>query len=138
MSESPIEQLLGAFDERDVDRAVALLSPDVRILTADGRHAEGAQDVRNLLGSFFASLRSTTHRITGQWHVDNVWIAELEASYELRDWLDINALPRACFVRTGTQGVSDVRMYGAHEHPLTSHRTGDEATMVGGRMMLPL
>jgi SnoaL-like domain len=135
---SPIEQLLKAIDELDVDAAMALAAPDIRFLMADGRHGEGTTAVRDLISEFVSDLRSTTHRITAQWHQDNVWIAELEASYELRDYLQLKALPRAVVVRVGPDGIADLRVYGAHERPLMEHRTGEEGMWVGGRWVPPL
>jgi hypothetical protein len=138
VSESPIDHLLDAMDRLDVDGVVALLAPGVRLLTVDGRRAHGVEAVRELVGDFLGSLRSTTHKITGQWHVDNVWIAEVDASYELQDRLQLNALPRAFVVRTGQEGIAEVNGYGAHERPLTDHRTGEEPIEVGGRWIPPL
>jgi SnoaL-like domain len=138
LNESPIEQLLKAIDELDVDAAMALAAPDIRFLMADGRHGEGATAVRDLISEFVSDLRSTTHRITAQWHQDNVWIAELEASYELRDYLQLKALPRAVVVRVGPDGIADLRVYGAHERPLMEHRTGEKGMWVGGRWVPPL
>lgn len=136
--QSPLEQLLAAVDELDVEAVVALAGPEPRFLAADGRIAAGTEAVRELLTNLFATLRSTAHRITAQWHEDNVWIAEVEADYELQDWLQLKALPRVFIVRTGEGGIADLRVYGAHEHPLTDHRTGDEGMWVGGRWMPPL
>ncbi len=85
MSASPIEQLLGAIDKRDVDAAMALMAPNCRLLAVDGRSAEGGAEVRALLTDFVTTVRSTTHTVTAQWHQDDVWIAEVEASYELMD-----------------------------------------------------
>jgi hypothetical protein len=136
--ESPIERLLAAVDRRDIDAVMELIAPDGRVLTADGRRAEGAGAVRTLMTDFIASLRSTTHRITAQWHQDNVWIAEVDATYELKDWLQTGVLPRAFVVRVSPEGLADVRVYGAHERPLTDHRTGDEGMWVGDRWVPPL
>jgi hypothetical protein len=138
VTESPIEQLLDAIDRLDVEAAAALLEPDARLLSADGRRAEGAEAVRELLADLVSSLRSTSHRITAQWHVDDVWIAEVDASYELRDWLQLNALPRAFVLREGDAGIADLRVYGAHEHPLAEHRTGEEGMWIGTRWIPPL
>lgn len=138
MSESPIVQLLEAVDRLDVDAVMALVAPDGRFLTADGRRAEGAQAVRALLTDFLATLRSTSHEIKAQWHQEDVWIAEVEAKYELKDWLQTRALPRAFFIRQGPGGLADVRVYGAHERPLTDHRTGDEGMWIGERWVPPL
>ncbi len=138
MNGSPIEQLLKAMDELDVDAAMALMAPDVRFLAVDGRRGQGADAVRKLLTDFVSTLRSTSHRITAQWHQDGVWIAEVDGSYELEDYLQLNALPRAFVVRMGPDGIADLRAYGAHEQPLTEHRTGEEGMWVGGRWVPPL
>jgi ketosteroid isomerase-like protein len=138
VSESPIEQLLGAIDKRDVEGAMALMAPHCRLLVADGRRAEGAAGVRALLTDFVATVRSTTHSITAQWHEGDVWIAEVEASYELRDWLKISALPRACVLREGPDGVAELHVYGAHERQLSDQGTEAEGMRIGGRWIPPL
>jgi hypothetical protein len=138
VSDSPIEQLLTAIDRLDVDAAMALLAPDVRLLAVDGRRGEGTDAVRKLLTDFISTLRSTSHRITTQWHEGDAWIAEVEADYELQDYLQLKGLPRAFVLRLGAQGITDFRVYGAHEQPLTDHRTGEEGMWVGGRWVPPL
>lgn len=138
MSESPVAQLLGALDRFDVDAAMTLFSHDARLLTADGRCAQGREEVRAVLTELLAALRSTTHRITAEWHPDDVWIAEVLASYELRDWLALNELPRVFVLREGPDGFSDLRVYGAHERPLGDHRTGEEGMWIGDRWIPPL
>lgn len=115
-----------------------LFVPDGQLLTADGRRAHGTESVRNLLADFLGTLRSTTHRVTAEWHEGGVWIAEVDASYELKDWLKINALPRVFVIRGGPGGLTDVRVYGAHERPLTDHHTGEEGMWVGDRWIPPL
>src|SRR5438105_15182851 len=138
MSASPLEQLLGAIDRRDVDAAMALSAPDVRLLTVDGRRAEGREAVRKLMTDFLSVLRSLSHRITAQWHVDDVWIAEVDASYELQDWLRLHDLPRVFVARVAAGGIADLRAYGAHEQPLTDHPTGEEGMWIGSRWIPPL
>jgi hypothetical protein len=138
MNKSPIEELLEAVDTLNAKAAVALFLPQARVLTVDGHRAEGSSAVGELLKVFFARLRSSAHRITAQWHLENVWIAEVEASYELRDWLQMNALPRAFVLRTEQGEIADLRIYGANEQPLTDHRTGEEGMWVGTRWIPPL
>jgi hypothetical protein len=117
---------------------MAQLAPDPRILVADGRRAEGTEAAHALLTEFLGALRNTEHRITAQWHVEGVWIAELEASYELQDFLELNALPRVFILRMEAEGIAELRAYGAHEQPLTDHRTGEEGMWVGTRWIPPL
>lgn len=138
MSDSPVEALLDAFDRLDVDAVMALAAPEIRVRAADGRSAEGKDAARELITSLVADLRSTSHRIVAQWQVDDVWIAEVESSYELRDWLQLNRLPRAYVVHEGPDGIREVHAYGAHERPLAEHRTGEEGTWLGGRWIPPL
>ncbi len=136
MERSPLVELLEAVDRLDVDAVVALCAPDCSFLTVDGRHAEGRPAVAQLMRDFLAALRSTSHEITAQWHQDDVWIAEALASYELRDWLRLEHLPRALVVRTGADGLRDVRVYGANERQLGDRPS--EPMRVGGRRILPL
>lgn len=138
MTDSPIQRLVDSMDRLDVDALLGLFTPTGRLMTADGRHAQGAEELRSLLSEFFGALRSTTHTITAEWHQDNVWIAELDASYELRDWLQLSELPRVFIVREGPDGIDDLRVYGAHEHPIAEHRTGEEGMWVGSRWIPPL
>jgi hypothetical protein len=133
-----MQRLVEAMDRLDVDALVGQFAPAGRLMTADGRRAEGPDALRALLTEFFGALRSTTHRVTEQWKEDNVSIAELEASYELRDWLQINNLPRVFILREGPEGIEDLRVYGAHEHPIAEHRTGEEGMWVGSRWIPPL
>ena len=106
MDDSPVVKILQAIDNRDVDATMALVSPDVRMLAVDGRRAEGADATRALLTDFLSGLRSMTHRITAQWHPDDVWIAEVEATYELPDRSTLCDLPRVFVVEGGPSGVA--------------------------------
>jgi hypothetical protein len=138
VSDSPLEALLGAFDRLDVGAVEAMVAPDARLLIADGQRAEGRAEVRALIEGLAKQLRSTSHRVIAQWHQDGVWIAEVEASYELRDWLQLKALPRAFFLREGPEGIAELHVYGAHERPITEHRTGEEGMRLGDRWIPPL
>jgi hypothetical protein len=138
VEESPVVALLTAIDRLDIDAVVALCAEDCSLTSVDGRHAEGRQAVGQLLKDFFSQLRSTSHQVTSQWREGDTWIAEVLATYELKDWLLIENLPRAFFVQATAEGVVAVRAYGGHERPLTDHVTGDETTRIGGRPFLPL
>jgi SnoaL-like protein len=137
MSNSPIDQVLEALDALDLDGAVSLFTADGRLMTADGRRAEGTEAIRALLADWFAQLRSTAHTLTASWQLDGVWIAEVDAAYELTDYLKMSGVPRAFILRTGDDGITDMRVYGAHERPLSEHRTGEEGFFIG-RWIAPL
>jgi hypothetical protein len=130
--------MLDALASLDADAAVALMAPECRFLAADGRRAEGVDAVRALLADHLSVLRSTAYRITAQWHQDDAWIAEVEADYELKDWLQVTAVPRALVVREGPAGVTDLHVYGAHERPLADHGSASGGIRLGGRWMPPL
>lgn len=138
MTGTPIERLLAAVDGRDLEGAMALMEPDARFLAADGSRAEGKEAVLGVLTAFLATVRSTRHRITSQWHIGDVWIAEVDGDYELQDYLQLKALPRAFVLREGAEGIFDLRVYGAHERPLAEHRTGEEGMWIGERWIPPL
>jgi len=137
-SESPLHVFLRAVDDLDADAVLAVMASDCRLLTADGSRAAGTEAVRALLGGFLATLHSTTHRVTAEWHVDGVWIAEVDAGYEFKDRLAIGSLPRAFVARGGPDGLSDVRVYGAHEHRLDDEDRGEQGLMFAGHWMPPL
>jgi hypothetical protein len=136
--ESPIEQLLQALDGLDVEAVIARMASDARLLTADGHRAEGTLAIREVLVAFQAGIRSMTHRITAQWHQDDAWIAEVEADYELQDRLQLKSWPRAFIVRQGPDGITELNVYGAHERPVSEHRTGDAGMWIGERWIPPL
>ena len=138
MPDQPIEQLLRAVDALDVEGVLALAAPDVRLLTVDGRRSAGTTGMRELLTDFLGALRSSSHRITAQWHEDDVWIAEVDATYELRDLTRLGVLPRAFIVRAGAEGLSDVRAYGAHERPLGEIPSREHEMRLGGHWIPPL
>ena len=130
--------LLAAVDKLDIDQVMAMCAPDCRFMTVDGRRAEGHSATRQLFAEFLSEIRSTTHEITGQWHDGDVWFAEVLANYELKDWSKLDGLPRAFVVRTGGDGIRDLRVYGANEQPLGDQRGGEEPFRIGGRLILPL
>jgi len=138
MSESPLGQLLRAIDQLDLEAAMALAAPEARLLTVDGRRAEGRAATRELLGEFLAALRSSTHQLTAEWHVENVWIAEMQASYELEDRALLGPFRRAFILRDGPAGFVDLHAYGAHERPLTDRPSGEREMRLGGHWIPPL
>jgi hypothetical protein len=138
MKGSPLDAFLRAVDELDADAVMALMAPDCRLLTADGRRAVGTEGVRALIGGFLATLYSTTHRVTAQWHVDDVWITEVDADYEFKDRLRIGNLPRAFVARGGPDGLGDVRVYGAHEDRLDDADESGQGLMFAGHWLPPL
>jgi hypothetical protein len=135
---SRMELFLQLIDRLDLPEITAAFAPTGRVLTVDGRRAEGTVEIEKLLGEFVSALRSASHRIIAQWQQDDVWIAEIEADYELRDWLELKAVPRAMFLREGADGVTELHVYGAHEHPISEHRTGGEGMWIGERFVPPL
>jgi ketosteroid isomerase-like protein len=136
--DSPIARLLGAIVQLDAEAATALFAHDACLCTADGRRADGIEAVRRLLTDFLAQLRSAACRMTGEWQDGDVWIAEFEGTYELRDWLQTGPLPRVLVLRQGPDGIADVRVYGRHERALADHPTGEEGLWIGGRWIPPL
>ena len=140
MPDSPIAELLAAVDRLDVEAAIALFASDGRLLTADGRRVHGIEAVRELLTDVLAELRSTSHVVTAEWHWEDgdVWVAEVDATYELRDWSDTGPLPRALVLRNGPDGIADLRVYGAHEKLLADHDSGQGGMWIGERWIPPL
>jgi hypothetical protein len=138
MSQSPLERFLSAVDGLDVDGAVSLFAPECRLLAVDGRRVDGLDAVRELVLELLSALRSTHHRITARWHEGSVWIAEVDATYELKDLTRTGVIPRVFVLRDGPHGIVDLRVYGAHERPLTELLPHEQGLRIGGRWLPPL
>jgi ketosteroid isomerase-like protein len=138
MTDSPLDRLLAALDSLDVDAVMALLTRDAKFLTIDGGRAQGTAAVREMLTDFVAPLRATTHKVTAEWHADDVWIAEVDATYERTDGEQTGELARVIVLRERPNGIADLRAYGA-QAPLLTDPHGEEAGMrLGGRWIPPL
>jgi ketosteroid isomerase-like protein len=138
MTDSPMKQLLAAVDSLDVDAVIALLTREAKFLTIDGQRAQGTAAVRELLSDFVAPLRATTHEVTAEWHEDDVWIAELDATYERTDGEQTGVLARVIVLRERPDGIADLRAYGA-QAPLLTDPHGEQGGMrLGGRWIPPL
>jgi hypothetical protein len=138
VDESPIQRLIDAIDHLDASAVAAMCAKDCKMLSVNGARANGIDAVKAMVAEYLAGLRSSHHRITAEWHLDNVWIAEMEATYELRDRLLMRDLPRAMFLRDGPDGFCDLRVYGAHERSILDRPTGEEGMWVGERWIPPL
>jgi hypothetical protein len=138
LSASPIERFIDAIDVLDVETAVTLMGPDCVLLTTTGDTAEGAGPVSKLLAEFLDPVRSTAHRILTHWHVDDVWIAEVEADYELTNDTRIGSLPRAIFWASQPNGSAVVHFYGAHEGAIRDLGKPAGAMLLDGHWIPPL
>ncbi len=119
--DSPIVAALKAIDALDADALTSLFAENGRLLTVDGRVAEGIEQVRAVAASFVAELRATSHQVTFEWNPEpGVWIAELDSTYELNSLVELGPYPRAIILRDGPSGIVEMRIYGLHEQPLTA------------------
>jgi hypothetical protein len=121
MSDSPIAAVLAAIDSLDLDRALRLFAPSGNFVTAFGAEATGTDQLRQQLTGFFAGLHGCAHTVDTEWHPEpEVWIAEVTATYELEDFSERGPYKRVLVLRQGDDGIASLRIYGAHELPLTS------------------
>jgi hypothetical protein len=139
MPESPISAVIRAINALDVDRFTSLFEPDGRLLTTDGRVAQGVDQVRAVIGEFVSALRACTHVVDTEWHPEGgVWIAEVDATYELKDRQRRGPYPRAIVLRGGSGGIVELRVYGLHELPLTEPTHRYQEVPVGQRWLATL
>jgi hypothetical protein len=134
-SHSPLEEFLRAFDRLDADACAALFAADGRLRYVDGRVEEGAHAV--------ADLHSTEHVLREQWHLEGVWIAEVEARYVLADHSILGPVSKVFVIRMSQEGIADLRVYAAgepgfHETSLRHERERHRGILVGGRRLPPL
>lgn len=129
MADSPISDVLDALRSLDAGSAVKLFASGGRLLMTTGRSARGVDDIREALAGFMGPLRATTYAVSASWHPDDdVWIAEFDAHYELKDGERHGPYPRVMVIRGDEGAISDLRIYGSHELPLTSHATYREVS----------
>jgi ketosteroid isomerase-like protein len=138
MTESPITSWFDAVSRFDVESALSLFAPDARLLSPDGRRAEGVDEIRDVLGDMTDQLRAFSYEVTAEWHQGDTWIAELQSTYELSDYAEIGPLPRAVIARMSGGRIADLRLYGANERLIADRPTGEEGIRVGGRWIPPL
>ena len=127
MSDSPMGAVLDALDSLDLESALRLFAPDGSFMTAFGAEANGFDHVRDELIAFFSGLRGCAHAVETEWHPEpTVWIAELIATYELRDYSQRGPYRRVIVLRQGGDGIKSLRIYGAHEQPLAESESYQE------------
>jgi hypothetical protein len=133
---SPVVSALEAIDALDIDAFTSMFAPGGRLLTVDGRVATGTEQVRAAISSFVGDLRSTSHRLMAEWHPEpEVWIAELDATYELNNYTELGPYARALVLRTGTGGIEELRIYGTHELPLIASAHPYQEVFGSGRWL---
>ncbi len=136
MPESPVAAALAAIDALDVDAFSSMFAPDGRLMTTDGRVANDNQQVRHLITEFVGDLRATAHHVTAEWHPEaDLWIAELDATYELTNYAQLGPFSRAMFLREDSEGIQDLRFYGLHERPLTDSTRAFQEVYGSGRWL---
>ncbi len=119
MSDSPIRTVLRVIDLLDLEAAVAMFAPDATLVTAFGEHASGTEQVRGAFVDLLGGLRAAQHKVSGEWNPEpGLWIAEVTATYELTDFSRRGPFERAIILRSGDGGVTELRIYGAHELPV--------------------
>ena len=136
MPDSPIRAFLGAIDALDVEAAASQFANGASLTMAFGQRAEGHEELNVALRGFMSELRATSHELTAEWHPEpQVWIAELTAVYELRDFNQLGPFRRAIVVRTGPDGIGEMSIYGAHELPLRQSERPYQEVYAAGRWM---
>jgi ketosteroid isomerase-like protein len=139
MPGSPISAVLDAIDALDVDAFTSLFAADGRLMRTDGNVAEGTEQVRASISDFVADLSANTHEITSEWHPeDGVWIAEVRATYDLKEHGRRGPYPRAIVLRGGPGGITELRVYGLHELPLTEPPHHYQEVLAGSRWLATL
>jgi hypothetical protein len=139
MAQSPISAVLDALHALDVEAFTSLFGAGGRLLLTDGTVAEGSDQVRAAISRFIADLTATVYEITSEWRPDDgVWIAELQATYELKEHGRRGPYPRAIVIRGGPDGIDELRIYGRHELPLTESPIRYQEVSAGGRWLATL
>jgi hypothetical protein len=125
VADSPTKAVLRSLDAIDLEGSVAQFADDGVLTTVFGERAEGREHVRELLATFLGGLRSSHHALDAEWNpADGVWVAQVSASYELKDFSRRGPFQRAIILRAGAAGITELRIYGQHELPLSKSGRG--------------
>lgn len=125
MADSPIQAVLGALDELDLDGTVAQFAANGLLTTVFGERAAGRERIRELLGTFLDGLRASRRELESEWNPEaGVWLAQVSATYELTDFSRRGPYERLIILRSGDAGIQELRIYGQHELPLSAAGRG--------------
>ena len=125
MADSPIQAVLRSLDAIDLEGSLEQFAPGGVLTTVFGDRAEGGAAIRELLGTFLGGLRASHHELEAEWNTaEGVWLAQLSATYELSDFSRRGPFERAIILRGGGAGISELRIYGQHELPLSKSGHG--------------
>ncbi|MGH2842628.1 MAG: hypothetical protein ACRDKL_03455 [Solirubrobacteraceae bacterium] len=88
-------------------------------MTVYGGEGTGAEHARAMLGELIGELRTTSHVLISEWNpVPGAWIAELNATYELKDFSRRGPYHRAILLHAADGLIQQLHVYGTHELPL--------------------
>ena len=110
-----------AIDALSVDQATSLFAPHAEVATVYGREGKGVDQARAVLSELFEEDYKYRHELTSEWNPEpGVWIAELAATYVLKDFSRRGPYLRVVVLRAGDAGIEQLRVYGSRELPLTA------------------
>jgi hypothetical protein len=140
---SPLRRFLGTFDRLDADACAAQFTHDGLLRYLDGHVEQGRTAVRECLRNYFADLRSTEHIVREHWHLDRVWIGEVEARYVLVDHSILGPISKVFVMRMAGDAIQDLRVYAAgepsfHEAAIRHESERSRGFLIGGRWTPPL
>jgi hypothetical protein len=125
-----------SVDALDIDGATSAFAPNAEVLTVYGREGKGLDQARAVLTELFEELRGVDHQVTSEWNPEpGVWIAEVTATYVLKDFSRRGPYLRVIVLRVGDAGIEQLRIYGSREPPFTAE--GGYQEVLGPHGWLP-
>lgn len=80
-----VNDLFQAIDEMNADKFSQFLDEDATFQFGNAKPVRGRGSVRDAVASFFSSIKGISHRLLGEWHVDNVFFVQGEVTYARKD-----------------------------------------------------
>lgn len=108
-----------AFDVRETFKVVDRMDPDAfaELFSEDGLFrfgnwpsVKGRGEISAFVAEFFTSIKALKHRVTDDWRIEDVAIAEVEVTYTRHDDSTVD-LTAACIFRLQNEEIADYRIY---------------------------
>ncbi len=77
--------LIDAIDNSDTDKFMTFMTEDVTFRFGNGQPIEGWDNVKEVVGGFFASIKTLEHSVNDVWRADNAIVSHGIVTYTRHD-----------------------------------------------------
>jgi ketosteroid isomerase-like protein len=107
---STTTDLFADVDRMDAKAFASYLAEDCVLRFANADEVVGRDGIEEAIAGFFSTIKGISHRIAGQWDVDDTTIIQFEATYTRMDDRRVT-VPAVTIYRRGDDLIEDYRIY---------------------------